>query len=450
MDVFLDQPTVLLQFSVTNHRSIADRVTLDLFAAPRLRLHPEHLIPTKDGQPPALPLAIVWGANASGKTNLIDALYFCQKFVLSPARLDEHVPVLPFRLDPIYADAPSVFEFVVQLDEGVFRYQFSVSSQGIESESLHRERATQSQLIFSRLKTNWEPGKSIGFDVERAKFVAEGLLVNELFMSAAANKNLAPMQSLYRWFKSIVILTATSVSHDIILKLKQDEEFRAFVIELMREADTGIVNMEVYKELVSAEQTNIEYVKQHLAKQSPMKFSSGAMAFETSRGAGNTADRSNTENHLLRVLLTHSGKTAANFGLEDESQGTQRLYEMSPVLFEAGRTPRLFVIDEIDSSLHPKLVRFFIEYFLLQRKAGAQLLSTTHDASLLDLGLLRRDEIWFADKDALGKTQLASLHEYINRSDVDLDKHYLAGRFNGIPRLRKSRVSSISDHKANS
>jgi uncharacterized protein len=418
---------VLLRFSVTNHRSIASRVTLDLFAAPRLRLHPLHLIPTLDAQPFALPVAVLWGANASGKSNLIDALYFCQKFILSPARLDEPVPVEPFSLEHSYLDAPSEFEFVVQLDEGVFRYCFSVSRNGVESEALHRERATQSLLIFSRKNAELEWGKSASFDIERAKFVADGLLGNELFMSAAANKNLAPMQNLFRWFKNIVIVTSASLTHDIVVKLKQDEEFRAFVVDLMREADTGIINIEVRKELLSGEQTNKEFVQQQLANLSPIKSRNRAFAFEKSK----------TENHFLRVSLTHRGKSSASFNLEDESQGTQRLYELSPVLFEAERTARLFVIDEIDSSLHPKLVRFFIEHFLAHRKSGAQLLSTTHDASLLDLELLRRDEIWFADKDAFGKTQLASLYEYINRSDVDLDKHYLAGRFNGIPRLRK-------------
>jgi AAA15 family ATPase/GTPase len=181
-----------------------------------------------------------------------------------------------------------------------------------------------------------------------------------------------------------------------------------------------------------------DYAKQHRAKMNPIKFSNSALTFEQSKA----------ESHFLRVLLTHSGKSAANFNLEDESQGTQRLYEMSPVLFELERTPCLFVIDELDSSLHPKLVRFFIERFLAHRIAGAQILTTTHDASLLDLGLLRRDEIWFADKNERGKTQLASLHEFINRSDVDLDKHYLAGRFNGIPRLKKVRVSQSPAHKA--
>lgn len=202
----------------------------------------------------------------------------------------------------------------------------------------------------------------------------------------------------------------------------------------MQKADTGILSLEVRKDLLGEDQTNIESVKQHLDNLSPVKSRNGAFTFE----------KSSTENNLLRVSLTHTGKSPANFNLEDKSQGTQRLYEMSPVLFEAEKSARFFVIDEIDSSLHPKLVRFFIEHFLAHRKLGAQLLSTTHDTSLLDLGLLRRDEIWFADKDAFGKTQIASLHEYINRSDVDLDKHYLAGRFNGIPRLKKLRASTIA------
>jgi uncharacterized protein len=423
---------LLLQFSVANHRSIADRVALDLFAAPRLRLHPEHLIQTLDGQPPALPLAVMWGANASGKSNLIDALYFCQKLIVSTAQLDEPIPVQPFRLEEFYLSKVSAFEFVVQLDEGVFRYSFAASRSGVEFESLHRERASQSQLIYSRTKAGLEWGKAADFSVERAKFVADGLLTNELFLSAAANKNLAPMQTLYRWFKNIVILTSTSVAQDIVVKLEQDEAFRAFVIKLMREADTGIVGLEVQLETVPSSQTNLDFVKQARANISPIKSTSSVMAFK----------KVGTQNQFMHAVFAHSENSSEKFKLEDESQGTQRLYELSPILFEAQQNARLYVIDEIDSSLHPKLVRFFIERFLASRKQGSQLLCTTHDASLLDLRLLRRDEIWFADKDKLGKTQLASLYEYINRSDVDLDKHYLAGRFNGIPRLRTMRAAS--------
>ena len=182
------------------------------------------MIPTLDAQPFALPIAVLWGANPSGKSNLIDALYFCQKIILSPARLDEPVPVEPFRLEHSYLDAPSEFEFVVQLEEGVFRYSFSISRYGVESESLHRERATQSLLIFSRKNAELEWGKSVSFDIERARFVADGLLDNELFMSAAANKNLAPMQNLYRWFKNMVIVTSNSVTHDMVVRLKHDDE----------------------------------------------------------------------------------------------------------------------------------------------------------------------------------------------------------------------------------
>jgi len=416
---------MLLRFSVSNHRSIADQVTLDMIAAPRLRLHADHVSPTADGQSPALPLAVIWGANASGKSNLVEALHFAQLLMVSPALLDAPIKVEPFRLDPAYLDRPCEFEFVVQADSKVWRYAFSVTARSVVSESLHWERASKSELVYSRDGNALTWGDAAKFDPQFADFVARGLLANELFLSAAANKNLQPMQALFRWFKAMLIITPDAIAGQIEMMLDNDEKFREFVSTLLSNSDTGIKSIEVEKELPDGQDLSV-FVQAQRSQKGPVKKNQRIFSFE----------QSHSEVRHMRIKLVHQGKSEAKFDLHDESNGTQRLYQLSPVLYNAQQTQNLTVIDEIDSSLHPALVRSFIQQFLLSRTPGAQLIATTHDTALLDLDLLRRDEIWFADKDKMGKTQFTSLHEFINRSDVDLDKHYLAGRFNGVPRIR--------------
>jgi len=416
---------MLLRFSVTNHRSIADTATLDMIAAPRLRLHADHVMPAQDGQPSVLPLAVIWGGNASGKSNLVEALQFAQQLVVSSARLDVAINVEPFRLDPAFFDLPSSFEFVVQVDGKVWRFAFAVTASSIISETLHRELTTKSELVYSRNASGLTWGSAAKFDPEYAKFVAQGLLANELFLSAAANKNLQPMQAIYRWVKAMMIVTPDVLARDMP-EMLDSSTFCEFVTDLLASSDTGIQSIEINREPLPDGQNLNAFAHSLKTKQGTVKTSKGMLAFEHSKG----------QVHHVRVKFGHQGQCEAKFDLNDESSGSQRLYELSPVLYAAQQSPSLVVIDEIDSSLHPTIVRSLVQKFLSHRKPGAQLIAITHDTALLDLDLLRRDEIWFADKDHRGKSQYTSLHEFINRSDVDLDKHYLAGRFNGLPRIR--------------
>lgn len=419
---------MLLRFSVSNHRSIASRISLDLIAAPRLRLHSEHILPTADGQPPALPIAVIWGANASGKTNIVDAIHFAKSFIVNAPELDIPIPVNPFRLDRQSMSEPSEFEWVMQIEGSVWRYFFSVNSQQVLHEALYRERATKSDAIYVRDNQEVRFGEALKFENDFGKFVARGLLGNELFLAAAARKNMSPMQGIFRWIKRISVITPDSIPTRLPEMLDKNESLRGFAETFLSTSGTGIESVAINKVPLREGEDEFAYFNSN-SKQSGIKRSQAPYVFENSNG---------TTSHL-NVQFKHEGAPDVPFELKDESRGTQRLFHLTPALYDSQQTPKLVVIDELDSSLHPTLVKHFVECFLNDRIAGAQLILTTHDATLLDLDLLRRDEIWFTDKDKLGATHLTSLHEYINRSDVDLDKHYLAGRFGGVPKIRSSR-----------
>ena len=405
-----------------------------MIAAPRLRIHGEHTLPTADGQPPALPIAVIWGANASGKTNLVDAIHFTQFLLASTPELDSPIPVNPFRLEKKSQTVPSEFEWVVQIEGHVWKYAFSVNSEFVTHEVLYRERASKSELVFERKMENVRFGPAAKFDGNFGGFVAQGLLKNELFLSAAAKKNLLPMQEIYRWFKAILVITPDSIPALIAVKLDRDEQFRKFMETFLFTSGTGIESIGVEKVSLLPAQDEAAYSLLQRARAREIKQDRAPLNFQQADG----------KSSHLKVQFKHEGAPEVPFELEDESRGTQRLFHLAPVLHESKRSASLVVIDEVDSSLHPTLVKRFVECFLAEKTTGAQLILTTHDATLLDLEILRRDEIWFTDKDKNGATQLTSLHEFINRSDVDLDKHYLAGRFGGVPKIRLSKKTSAT------
>jgi uncharacterized protein len=252
---------------------------------------------------------------------------------------------------------------------------------------------------------------------------------------------LDPMQSLFRWFQRIVVLSEDSAINEMAMRLDQNKNFREFVAALLREADTGIDTVEVQQQALHRDDSPNSVVE---------RIHNTASGIKRPRAVESFVETPGGELRHLRVMFKHKGSDSARFDFADESRGTQRWYHLSPTLDIAANNPSLVVIDELDSGLHTHLVKRFLEIFLSTKMAGAQLIFTTHDTNVLDLELLRRDEIWFTDKDEHGKTSLTSLYEFINRSDIDLDKHYLAGRFAGIPKLKavKKRINSTEPEAA--
>lgn len=418
---------MLIQFSVQNHRSLRDEHSLSLTAA-NLGNDDERLIRTTALTERLLPAVALYGANASGKTNVLHALAFMRNAVLHSYRHWEPeggVPVEPFALSSLRT-APSEYEVDVIVDGTRLRYGFVCTSERIEEEWLFAWPNGHKQSWFEREGEEYHFGRHFPGDNEAIKKLTRP---NSLFLAAAAQNNHARLLTLFRWFRTTQIdlrrprpmglSNAWMVwGGDSLagarpqLSLFGEEPTgtgRESILELLRWADTGITDVRV------EESERESVVPGRPLRQRP------------------------------RILFRH--KTAEDndggtwLPLEVESSGTVILIELAPRLTRVLTTGGVFCIDELEASLHPMLALALLGLFQdpVRNKGGAQLIFTTHDTNLLGNTLgeapLRRDQIWFTEKDEAGATKLYPLTDFHPRKNENLERGYLQGRYGAIPFL---------------
>lgn len=446
---------MLLQFAVENFRSFREEAVLNLIPA-KSRIHPDHVLGLESKGPKvkALPLAVLYGANASGKSNLIRAADFASGLIVEGTRAGEPTGAQPFLLDPEWAARPSRFEFVFKHEDVLYTYGFVVSPQEVVEEWLYAVFQKQEVRIFERTteagRTRVQTGRSLA--KRRIQFVAEGTRPNQLFLTEAFERNVSELEAPMQWFrKHLVIIWPEARFGDLIPRIRRDSEFAAFLSQFLRAVDTGIQGIRPVEALDT--QTVRERLSAHL-RGLPDALKDVLLAGENKDHFKGTFSDSESflavvkegqEPEWVSLQAEHqssSGETIA-FPIGDESDGTRRMMHLAPALFLARSRQVVYLIDELDRSLHPMLCRLFIESFLAgikQENVGCQLVLSTHEMSLLDLELLRRDEIWFLQKSTEGASKLYSLAEFKAnvRADLNIAKGYLNGRFGGVPLIRRS------------
>ena len=427
---------MLIQFSVQNYRSFREEQTLSLVAG-KDTTHPGSLI-NCGGKFRLSKVASIYGANASGKSNLVKAMKAMERFVLNSATrmsLGDSIEfVSPFRLDGSTAQEPSQFEIKLLIEGDIFVYGFSATKEQVHDEWLSVQpqgRRKSKWLESSRDKASGAISWAFRGPLKRD----EGLLKektrdNGLVLSRAAELNIEAVKPLYLWFRNtfgILDLSErpTGLGQLTAERMNEDKEFQNRVIRLVREADFGIGSLSVKEE---------EFM-QSIPDDAPKKFREILVALQNLTGDEKLTRFSITTDHSL-----NDGETPISFSLEeDESNGTQRFFALAGPILSALSDGDLLVIDEIDCSMHPLLTRKVIELFQSpeENRNGAQLVFTTHDSSVMDQTLLRRDQIWLTEKRANGATELFSLYDFgassRPRKDTAFEKNYLAGRYGAIP-----------------
>ncbi len=421
---------MLIEFKVENFRSFKEEQTFSLAATPSDKSHPNNLIECERGT--LLKGAGIFGANASGKSNLIKAFEFARGFVSTSATKmtigDPIEGVSPFKLDVDYAGSPSKFEFLIQLDGVDYRYGFTVTTERVHDEWLFvRQAGTRKRFVnwFERT-LDTETGKTksiIGGPLKDAHTeLIKTTRNNCLLLSRAANIDIEAIRNLFRWFRlRVVVLDLSSrfFSSGTIEHIKDNDDFKDDVLELLRDADTGIDDIAVEERSGLSTSVQIKRLPEHL---------------------------------YYKVITRHrvSGSDDfVDFNLErDESNGTQRLFDLAGPVLAALAEGSLLVLDELDCSLHPLLSRKIIAMFQSPslNKKGAQLVFTTHDTTLMDPNLFRRDQIWIAEKNVDRATELYTLSDIKSsssqrgktRGTERFDKNYLAGRYGGVPEFGPS------------
>ena len=437
---------MLVQFTVKNFLSFKEESSLNLLATADAK-HQLHLISNKKKKP-ILRTAAFYGANGSGKSNLVKAIAFAKNLIVDGTRPDQRIPVTPFKLNEENRKSPSIFEFVINYQDTIYTYGFVVNESEVKEEWLFAIRNVREVRLFERItRSNGKARVEFGPILAKKKtkkhqflsFIAEGTRPNELFLHELYQKNVKDALPLINWFRDVlVIIGPESAYRDLIFDAYTNENFIQFMGIFLKNADTGIdsiVTEKIEPDFDKYFPEMPEKLKNDLLNIKP----NVRVMLSTPEGRRYTLMREeNGEIVLLWLKARHKLKDGGYVDMEikHESDGTRRLMDLLPALLHSKSEERVYIIDEIDRSMHPLLSRMFLQAYLDDQKCGrGQIIITTHESNLLDRELLRRDEIWFMEKDEEGSTHLYSLSEYKVRPDLKLGKGYLDGRFGAIPFL---------------
>ncbi|MDI5962738.1 ATP-binding protein [Streptomyces sp. SL13] len=419
---------MLLNFRVANHRSIREEQ--------ELQLHPVYDADRPSGTNwEAVPVAGVFGANAAGKSNLIDALMFMARMVVGShrdAEPDGGVPRRPFRLDEEAGGDPSWYVVDLLLDGVRYTYGFSIDDDRVLDEWLYCYPHGRRRKIFQRMPDEVEPGDS---QSERELRLVESITEpNVLFMSVAARSKQAAFRPVYDWFVRGLQFRrlASGQRRNALeaLRLLEAPESHPGFMELLRSADLGIEEVGTQRVPVDAgDAQGTRYAPEAL------------FALPEDRG----------RREMIQPWIGHRGRSGVvRMELKDQSAGTRALLEQAPRFLSVLREGGTFVVDEIDSSLHPLLTARLIGLFQSAETnpRRAQLVFTTHDASLLGRidgeDILKRDQVWFVEKNQYGETELFSLAEFKPRQEENRERRYLGGSYGGVPFIDDSFARALS------
>ncbi len=431
---------MLLEFRVKNFRSFREEQVLSLVALGQDHSLPANFLPY--GRLKVLKTAGVYGANAAGKSNLIRAMKTMQGIVLDSAkdRPSQPLAIAPFLFDTVSREEPTEFEVTFVKNEVRYQYGFSATHQKIVKEWLLAFPKGVAQTWFERGPEDWKFGSHL--KGEKAT-LQDRTRENALFISVGAQWNHEQLTEVYKWFDSHLRVVTTDypwppVTEQMLLDTREHEtQAQTFqrVLALLKKADLGIDD-------VSVERMTFEQIRKNLFDDDmPAELRSILAKM--------------MEQHppsAFAVTFHHGGQAEARGGLlalEEESDGTKRFFQLLGPFIAAVSQGFTVFFDELESHMHPLLTRELIKLFQSTgNKAGAQLVFATHDTTLLDPDLLRRDQIWFTEKSVAGATDLYSLAEYKDhngnkpRKDEAMQKKYLSGKYGAIPILEAFSIDA--------
>lgn len=444
---------MLVQFTVENFASFGATTTFSMAADNADRQHVTHIIGDKTSKtPPVLRVAALYGANGAGKSNLIKAIGFARKLILNGTRAGKLIPITPFKLSSD-SDKPSRFEFIFNHNDIPYSYGFLATATRIVEEWLYATPSKQEVRYFERTTSEHNEtlvefgatftGKSTK-DKQFMEFVAQGTRPNQLFLTEARERNVKIVAPVVEWFeKSLIIISADAQLKGLELMLRGNTDFADYIGARLRAAGTGVESVRVEEHPLEASTVFSgmpEEVQQEIAQSlQPDDEEQGVLMQGSFGERGMFVSGKQSQPMLLQIKTQHRGADGrlVDFDTNEESEGTQRLMHLFPALHRLQERPCVALLDELDRRLHPLLSRYFVETMLdcPEENRYSQLIFTTHETHLLDLDLLRRDEIWFVEKDRGGASHLSSLAEFNIRPELKVQKGYLNGRFGAIPFL---------------
>lgn len=416
---------MLIEFAVTNYRSIKDEARLSLVAGAGNEHRETNVFrPTlaSSGRPPdVLRSAAVYGANAAGKSNLLRAIHTMKEVVAGSSRsIDAPLPLEPFAFDERARKQPTTFEVVCIVDGVRYQYGFSATRKAVHDEWLFAWPLGRSQLWYERHRSkasveSFKFGDKLSGDREVWRRATRP---DALFLSTAASLNSGQLKPLWDWFNSTLQVAVEGWPLNFTLDYCKRGR-NAAVVEFLNAADLAIDGIQITEE----------------------KFSPDMLPDEMPTSVKEEIIREFADSPILNASLRHVSEKgqAAEFDLDEESVGTQKMLALAGPWLDVLNKGRVIVIDELHNSLHADLVRFLVQGFHDPNGShgGAQLIFSTHDTSILNQEIFRRDQIWFCERNRNLATSLFPLSDFRPRKGHEnLKRAYLAGRYGAVPYVR--------------
>lgn len=419
---------MLLLFRVKNFKSFRSMTEFSMLANNYSRALPEnweHVGQEQKRKLRVLKVAAIFGANAAGKSNLLQALTTVKRFVTSglASNPTQVTGTVPFKLDDA-STKPSYFELIFQIEDEIMRYVLELSETQVEREALFIRQNGVEKLAFERLA---HASGTHTYTYQTTRLSQDASLEhktrpNVAYITVGAQFNSPLLTSVFRWFEDILRPISIQELSNIALTNRtgelfaDNEGYRQKIKDLVRAADLGIAEIEVEEKDLRLEdvkfEPNVPRELLDLVKAELMKH-----------------------RHFDVTFKHFAGNAQVTMGLDEQSKGTIQMYLLAGPLLKSFEGGHVIIVDELDSSLHPLLIRFLIREFQARSKGKqiAQIIFTTHDATLLDSGLLRRDQIWFVEKDRHGASRTYALSDFHKLENESAYKGYLGGRYGAIP-----------------
>lgn len=456
---------MFIGFSVSNFLSFKTTQTMSMIAS-KVARHKQHILMGNGKK--VLKTGLIYGANAGGKSNFIKAIDFSRDIILGGL---EQVDLNKkyFRIDTSNYKVPGVFEYRLMTQSGkeysygiaisyaekeiISEWLIRIEKNGSETFVFNRdinedgENITESEIKYENREEaiRWQVyledfGKNISDSLKKKTILSD--------IAERSGKQVGIFKEIldvYNWFQSIIILFPTS-QYSGLNQMIEKENVRQFFSKMMQYFDTGIMSVESKQGPMDFDKI-FEGIPAEYAEKLKIKISNDITNESVLCKVNNqiySLKKDDDGNIITIKMMQNHGNGQDLFEYADESDGTKRLFDLIPLFYEHNGN-RVIFIDEIDRSLHTNLTRRFLELFYkLTERDNSQLIATTHDSNLLDLDLIRQDEIWFVERVKDQSSRMYSLNRYKERYDKRVDKEYLLGRYEAVPVFNEEFLEAIN------
>lgn len=442
---------MLLQYVVSNFKSIGRPVEFSMFPVQHtMDKRFLKLVPTKYGRWEVLRRGGFFGPNASGKSSFIESIAFARAFIVDGQKSGKGIRIDQFKGESEELEGVSTFQFVFYWNEEVYEYGFSLDRRQVHEEWLMQMTEEGFAPLFTRVTDDFgkteidiEPGLARKGSSERA--LAELLKGsirekqrNQLFLYKLDDNGFVKAEAIMDWFRSLQVIFPETKVRALPIRMQKDDELRTYIGSMLCRMDTGVFDISVaskeidfhdFVEEVQVPQEIIEDIEE--IGNGIVNFAGKYFIF---------AEDKKKRIVLVQLKFAHKlNNRVVQFDIDEESDGTQRLLDLLPMLFAMREDQHaIYFVDEIDRSLHTKLSQYLLREFIkCCENTYNQIVFTAHDVNLINMNAFRQEEIWFVEKNDSGESRLRPLSDFNLREGQDALKAYLSGRFGAIPMVRR-------------